>query len=68
MLNTLFGLFCRYTSTWEEWEEPLWVYEKNIPTPEQIPPCSHCGSKRLFEFQVITLSSFQNIYETETVV
>ncbi|KAJ0044319.1 hypothetical protein NL108_003466 [Boleophthalmus pectinirostris] len=31
---------------------PLWVSAKNIPSDEDIPPCP-CGSKRVFEFQVM---------------
>ncbi|CAL1603920.1 unnamed protein product [Knipowitschia caucasica] len=31
---------------------PLWVSAKSIPTEEDIPACS-CGSKRIFEFQVM---------------
>jgi pre-rRNA-processing protein TSR4 len=42
----------RYTS-WKDSEEPLWAYQKNIPISEQIPQCSQCGSKRVFEFQIL---------------
>ncbi|XP_033847630.1 programmed cell death protein 2 [Periophthalmus magnuspinnatus] len=31
---------------------PLWVSAKHIPSDDDIPPCS-CGSKRVFEFQVM---------------
>ncbi|KAF4526203.1 hypothetical protein B566_EDAN001887 [Ephemera danica] len=31
--------------------QTLWVSDLN--QPEQMPPCSHCGSPRVFEFQVL---------------
>nr|XP_060609770.1 programmed cell death protein 2 [Anolis sagrei ordinatus] len=33
-------------------EGPLWISEENIPQETDIPKCS-CGSKRVFEFQVM---------------
>ncbi|CAG8483249.1 9480_t:CDS:2 [Acaulospora colombiana] len=32
--------------------DPLWVSDIGKPTPEDIPPCSHCNQERTFEFQV----------------
>ncbi len=37
----------------DEGAEPLWPSCKHIPTPQDIPPCQHCGTPRRFEFQVI---------------
>ncbi len=37
----------------DEGAQPLWPSCKHIPTPEDIPPCPHCGTPRRFEFQVI---------------
>ncbi|KAH3756099.1 programmed cell death protein 2 [Pelomyxa schiedti] len=31
----------------------LWVSEKNIPRPQDIPPCQNCGAPRTFEFQIL---------------
>ncbi|KAK7913376.1 hypothetical protein WMY93_013587 [Mugilogobius chulae] len=31
---------------------PLWISAEHIPSDEAVPPCS-CGSKRVFEFQVM---------------
>lgn len=33
--------------------EPLWITDKNIPKKESIPNCQLCGSKRVFEFQIM---------------
>lgn len=33
--------------------EPLWCSTNQRPTPEQIPPCPNCGSKRVAEFQIM---------------
>ena len=32
---------------------PLWVSTNNIPGEDQIPKCEDCGSKRVFEFQIM---------------
>ncbi|KAK3909387.1 Programmed cell death protein 2 [Frankliniella fusca] len=32
--------------------KPLWLSEHHIPMEDSIPPCFHCGAKRIFEFQV----------------
>ena len=40
----------------DEGAEPLWPSCKHIPTPEDIPPCQHCGTPRRFELQVISHS------------
>lgn len=37
----------------DEGAAPLWPSCKHLPTPEDIPPCPHCGTPRRFEFQVI---------------
>jgi pre-rRNA-processing protein TSR4 len=31
----------------------LWLHGSHRPEPDQIPPCSHCGSPRRFEFQLM---------------
>lgn len=31
---------------------PLWVSSQNVPSDQDIPPCT-CGTKRIFEFQVM---------------
>ena len=36
----------------DEGAEPLWPSRHNIPTPQDIPDCQHCGTPRRFEFQV----------------
>ncbi|DBA70262.1 TPA: hypothetical protein ACH3X2_012163 [Trebouxia sp. C0005] len=37
----------------DEGAAPLWPSCKHLPTPEDIPPCPHCGTPRRFEFQVL---------------
>ncbi len=37
----------------DEGAQPLWPSCQHMPTPEDIPPCQHCGTARRFEFQVI---------------
>lgn len=32
--------------------EPLWLSDDHRPSDDDIPPCSYCGSPRVFEFQV----------------
>ena len=32
---------------------PLWISANNIPNENQIPNCEICGSKRIFEFQIM---------------
>ena len=40
----------------DEGAEPLWSSPQHTPTPQDIPPCQHCGTSRRFEFQVINLA------------
>lgn len=39
----------------DEGAEPLWPSPQHTPTPQDIPPCQHCGTSRRFEFQVTSL-------------
>lgn len=32
---------------------PLWPVEGSAPAPEDVPTCEHCGSRRVFEMQVL---------------
>ena len=32
---------------------PLWISANNVPGEDQIPKCEYCGSKRVFEFQIM---------------
>lgn len=32
---------------------PLWISTNNVPGEDQIPNCEDCGSKRVFEFQIM---------------
>ena len=34
-------------------EEPLWISDQNVPSDKEIPNCENCGSKRVFEFQIM---------------
>ena len=33
--------------------EPLWISTQNVPQESDIPDCPYCGSKRVFEFQIM---------------
>ncbi|XP_034249089.1 programmed cell death protein 2 [Thrips palmi] len=33
--------------------EPLWLSDDHRPSDADIPPCTHCGSPRVFEFQIL---------------
>lgn len=32
---------------------PLWMSDEHTPKDADVPPCAYCGSKRIFEFQVL---------------
>ena len=36
----------------DEGAEPLWPSTRQVPQPQDIPPCPHCGTPRRFELQV----------------
>lgn len=39
-------------SRWND-SNVLWVHSKDTLASESVPPCSHCGAARKFEFQVL---------------
>jgi len=41
--------------------EPLWLSDEHRPSDADIPPCTYCGSPRVFEFQVMLFSCWHFI-------